>query len=341
MIWNAIGKSLEEKGYVKAMGNVSVADFYIRVNENKEMTICSIIRSMDGIYVTEEQIIETAKRLERKFLIEGYRDVQIMHIIVTDQVNSVDKLTEEGIKFWIIDIMTGRLMVFENQPDDYEGLCNIIECNLANGIAQSISESRKSAGKGLKNSALITVGLMIINVIIFLICELLGGSEDTNVMLHMGALDYEQVVGNGQYFRLISCMFLHFGYEHLINNMLSLGIVGSKVEKGLGKLNYILIYFASGLGGGVTSLIYHMSKGDHAICAGASGAIYGLFGAIIACSIKDKKVDVRMLFTFIILIILTGVGEGVDFAAHFGGLAIGFITTIVLNRENGSTIDLE
>lgn len=334
MLANAIGNNLENRGYTKAAGDVTVADFYVKINENREMTICSVIKNMDGVDVTADQIIETAKRLERKFLIEGYKNVEIMHIMLTDHEVDIKNLDNEKIKFWIVDMISTRLMIFENQPQDFEGLHNLIE-NWMNIDDDNRKKIEAAHNRRRTPFAFITVALIVINVVVFLFCEFAGGSEDASLMLNMGALNSWYVVEQGQYYRLITCMFLHFGFEHIFNNMFSLAIVGSQLEKSIGKLNFILIYLASGFAGSVTSLIYHMSQDDNAVSAGASGAIYGLFAAVIACAILNRSIDVRRIVICILIVLFTSTGEGVDVAAHIGGMVIGLIMTFVLvDRKN-------
>ncbi|MBR3645622.1 MAG: rhomboid family intramembrane serine protease [Lachnospiraceae bacterium] len=340
MLASAIGNNLENRGYTKAAGNVTIADFYVKINDNREMTICSVIKNMDGVDVTADQVVVTAQRLERKFLIEGYRNVEIMHIMLTDHEVDVRQMEDQNIKFWIVDMNKARLMIYENQPQEFEELHILIEKWLnIDDLSNRRIDFSKAASKATTSIAFVTIALIVINVIMFLFCELAGGSENTNLMLNMGALNYWYVVEQGQYYRLFTSMFLHFGIEHIFNNMFSLAIVGNVLEKSIGKLNFVLIYFASGFGGSVASIIYHMSQHDNAICAGASGAIYGLFGAVIACAIMDKSIDLRRIFICLMILLFTSTGESVDWAAHIGGMLVGFIMTLVL--VNGKNLRLE
>ena len=99
-----------------------------------------------------------------------------------------------------------------------------------------------------RSEALCTTVLIVINVAVFLILSILGNTEDVVFMLHHGAM-YEPLVTEGQeYYLLFTCMFLHFGITHLMNNMVMLGALGWNLEVEIGKIRFIIIYFISGLG---------------------------------------------------------------------------------------------
>lgn len=331
MIWDAISEKLMQQGYVQSSRDTRIAEFLIQVTEDKKMNICSIIKNVNGTHVVASQIVESAKQLERKFLLSGYRDVTVMHIIFTDRNEDVSKLEKENIQFWLVDMNALRLMIFENQPDDYCGLKNVIENAVRNYNYEDVVKKKKSYIT--KNMPFITIVLIAINVLIFLVCEKFGSTENTGFMIDMGALDYRLISENHEFYRIISCMFLHFGFAHLVNNMFTLGVVGVEIEKWLGHLRYLLIYFISGIGASVASLAYHNFFGEDVVSAGASGAIYGIFGALIVMIFKNRMSDTdkgRVIFV-IALLVLGSFQENVDFAAHIGGLVVGMITTFAMS----------
>ena len=115
--------------------------------------------------------------------------------------------------------------------------------------------------------------LMIgINVVIFIIMEFLGSTEDTGFMLQWGAACRPFIL-NGEWYRLFTSMFLHFGIEHLLNNMLVLFVLGSRLEQVIGKIKFLLIYLIGGVLGNVISLLIELRTQDFAVSAGASGAM--------------------------------------------------------------------
>lgn len=99
-----------------------------------------------------------------------------------------------------------------------------------------------------------TVLLILINTLIFLVVEFTGGSENGQHMLECGAAYAPLILEQGQWYRLFSSMFLHFGAPHLINNMLVLFVLGQRLEPVTGKIKFFLIYIFGGLGGNMLSL---------------------------------------------------------------------------------------
>ena len=92
----------------------------------------------------------------------------------------------------------------------------------------------------------VTVLLILANILVFTAVEFTGGSEDTMHMLQCGAA-YTPAIMQGEYYRIFTSMFLHFGPQHLGNNMLVLFVLGGRLERTVGKLKYLLIYLLGGM----------------------------------------------------------------------------------------------
>lgn len=186
-----------------------------------------------------------------------------------------------------------------------------------------------------EQKAVCTVGLIVINVGIFFILMLLGKSEDTMFLLEHGAMYEPYVIEGHEYYRLLTSMFLHFGIEHLMNNMVMLGALGWNLEMETGKIRFLLIYFLSGIGGNVFSLLMNQSAGRDVISAGASGAVFGLMGALVMVVIRNKghvgRLSKRGILVMVVLSLYFGLtSTGVDNMAHIGGLVCGFIIEAIL-----------
>ena len=139
------------------------------------------------------------------------------------------------------------------------------------------------------------------------------------------------------YYRIFTCMFLHFGITHLMNNMVMLGALGWNLELEIGKLRFIIIYFLSGIGGNILSLIAAISAGESAVSAGASGAVFGLMGALLYVVIANRgrlgQLSGRGMIFMVVLSLYFGLtSSGVDNMAHIGGLICGFIFAVILYR---------
>ena len=122
----------------------------------------------------------------------------------------------------------------------------------------------------------VTVGLILINIIVFLAVEFTGSSQNTMHMLDCGAAYTPMIIEGGEYYRLFTCMFLHFGIEHLLNNMLVLFVLGSRLERVIGKIKFLIIYIVGGLLGNVISVLVELKSMDFAVSAGASGAVFAV-----------------------------------------------------------------
>ena len=130
-------------------------------------------------------------------------------------------------------------------------------------------------------------------------------------------------------------MFLHFGISHLANNMLVLFFLGDNVERAVGHWKYLVIYLLSGLAGSGLSFAHAMLSGDYAVSAGASGAIFGVIGALFYIVARNRgrleDMTTRRLGFLIFISLYHGItGSGVDNYAHVGGLIGGILSALVL-----------
>ena len=187
--------------------------------------------------------------------------------------------------------------------------------------------------------AVCTVALIVINVAVFLILSAMGDTEDAVFMMNHGGMYEPLIVQEYEYYRLFTSMFLHFGMSHLLNNMVLLGALGWNLELETGKIKFLIIYLVSGLGGNLLSLYYDQSLplGERAVSAGASGAIFGLMGALLYVVIANRgrlgRLSGRGMLFMIALSLYYGLtSTGVDNWAHIGGLVCGFILSVILYR---------
>ncbi len=197
-------------------------------------------------------------------------------------------------------------------------------------------------GNGLKQYRiyLVTMVLIIVNALVFLLTEVTGGTDNTAHMVQWGASVPSLVREEGQWYRLFTSMFLHFGIQHLVNNMLILGVMGERLEVVAGHVRFLLIYLLSGLGGNVISLLFYTRKNENVVSAGASGAIFGLMGAVVYIMLRNKgrmqDLSLRRMAVMIVLSVYLGFTDGgVDNAAHLGGLACGFLAAVLFCSKKG------
>lgn len=178
---------------------------------------------------------------------------------------------------------------------------------------------------------IITYILIAINVLLFILLEMNGGSTTIETLIEFGAKYNTAIIIEGEWWRLISSMFLHIGFLHLLMNMLAILYLGSAVEKIFGNMRFLFIYFVAGIGGSIASFAFSTS-----ISAGASGAIFGLFGALLYFGVIHKRLFFQTMGSSILLIIAINLVIGltieeIDMAAHLGGLVAGFFASAVVN----------
>ena len=193
----------------------------------------------------------------------------------------------------------------------------------------------------------VTAGLILLNILVFLIVEFTGSSQNTMHMLDCGAAFTPMIIQGGEYYRLFTCMFLHFGIEHLLNNMLVLFVLGSRLEQVIGKIKFLLIYLIGGVLGNVISLLIELRTQDFAVSAGASGvesgasgrngasgAVFAVMGAMIYIVIRNKgwlgDLSMRQILVMAAFSLYFGFAStGVDNTAHVGGMVSGFLLAVI------------
>ncbi len=188
-----------------------------------------------------------------------------------------------------------------------------------------------------KKTPYITYIIMGICFIMFLIT---GMGNDTGVLIKYGA-NLDVLVKNGEYYRLLTSMFLHSGLLHLFFNMYALYIIGPQVESFFGKTKYLIIYLLSGISGSLLSVAFNVNT----VSVGASGAIFGLFGALLYFGYNYRGylgnvIKSQILPVVIINLIFGFISTGVDVAGHIGGLIGGIIVSSVLGSSDEKGIDI-
>lgn len=172
----------------------------------------------------------------------------------------------------------------------------------------------------------LTFLLIAVNAIVFFVDQSQG-----NRLIDMGAMS-GPAVAHGQTYRLFTSAFLHFGLPHLLVNMMSLYFMGTFTESVLGSFKTLIIYIASLLGSSLA--VYHFAFLQDTV--GASGAIFGLFGALFAIGLRAGSGG-RDLLRQAVPILLINLGltffvPGISIAGHLGGLITGFVFGLLLFR---------
>lgn len=212
---------------------------------------------------------------------------------------------------------------------------------------RSVRAPRTIFGGRPRTTPTVTYTLIAVNVLMYVVETAVPGIIDRFGGLGIGLLGPDgntyrypggtvpgfEVVGiaDGEWYRLITSAFLHsppgggFGITHILFNMWALWALGSQLELALGRARYLTLYTLSALGGSV--LAYAVAPENSGI--GASGAIFGLFGAFFVVA-KRMRGDTRgIVFLVLINLVITFAVPGISWQAHIGGLIIGFVLTAV------------
>lgn len=267
-------------------------------NEALENDICSKINC------DREKLIKVILISENKDSVE-----------IQNQLNNISNNISLQNNCIIIDLISRKIQISDNSMEP-----------IANQIASIMDQTTKNAkAHNTRENAIVTYTIIGINILMFILSAILSRSImdiNINVLVNLGA-KYNPAIEHGQWFRLVTCMFLHGGLIHIAANMYSLYCVGPMIENLYGKTKYIAIYLVSGIISSLFSFLFSPS-----VSIGASGAIFGLLGVVLVFAIKERKRVGKNFFmniaSVVALNLFIGLSvPGIDNFAHLGGLLSG------------------
>lgn len=272
----------------------------------------------------------------------NFEEVHLLSVLCTPDPDTVKELIAGFGEHWVVDLKEKRLLIYENQILTYLNLKELIEEALLYEdaeLAEAVHQQQIYRKVFRQNWC--TFALVLINVVIFAAMFIIGNFEDPEFMLDWGAMA-PFLVGDGVWeYRIFTSIFLHFDITHLANNMFMLLVMGFYLEKYMEKWKYLTIYLGAGVIGNVASLCYYIYHGDlYVVCAGASGAIFGITGAFLWLILHNRGwLDgiswKHMLFLIVLNIYLGFSDPSVGNVAHIGGLIGGFVIAMVLCHDRG------
>lgn len=252
-------------------------------------------------------------------------DVDVLTLLIGIEDDTMRMVCAQCQNVWIYQIAQNRLLIYENQPGDFWGLKELIE----KGSQTETFETK------VKKLPFVTIAIIIVNVVTFLILEILGDTENGLFIASHGGMHPNFILYSGQWWRIITAGFLHFGIEHLVNNMLIFACVGVRLERAIGHWKILFVYMLSEIGGGLLSYFMMLQTNDYAISAGASGAVFGIIGGMLWAVIWNKGklegLTTKGIAFMILLSLYFGfTAGGVDNWAHIGGMLTGFVATALI-----------
>lgn len=256
-----------------------------------------------------------------------------------DNVHLEEDLTFDNItcvKLKTLDELVKNNLITQKFPDIKKSLSFKEQgINLFMKITGDINKKTEKDAKQAEDifsrkEPIVTYTLIVINVIVFILMYFLGnGSEDTATLIAFGA-NNQYLVRAGQYYRLFTSTFIHIGILHLILNCYALYVIGPQIESFFGKIKFLYIYIGSAICASLLSICF----GNY-ISAGASGALFGLLGALLYFGYHYRlylgNVIKSQVIPLIILNLVLGfILSGVDNAAHIGGLIGGLFIAMAV-----------
>ena len=146
-----------------------------------------------------------------------------------------------------------------------------------------------------------------------------GGSTNRDVAIKYG-VQYQPLIRQGQYYRLFTAMFLHFGVYHLLFNMYALSAIGPAVDYVCGPVIFLIVYLGAGLSGNIATMILDGKRGSSSLSAGASGCIFGLLGACFVLAIAGYGFSMRSILTTLAINLIYGLSsKRINMMSHVGG----------------------
>ncbi len=341
-----ISAYLLQRGYTSIQSSIPQVKVFFRVDGALAMAVLL----MDGRNMIMSPDAYGAIKAKTLYMFQskGYTNIKLFSLFLTLNPMNFGVIGTREELSWIVDLSSGRLCIFDNQVADFDNLRAGLEMLLSEeGKENRLTLAGALSSFFLMSKAPVTLMLILINVIVFVFLSFLGSTTDSYFMMEHGALSLDRIFANYEWYRLFTAFFLHFGLEHLVANMLALWVFGERVERAVGKGRFLFLYIMSGFMGNASSLIIAYLSGSRAVSAGASGAVFGVIGALFAIVIKNRGKYGDLTGGRAVLLVLYSVfsgfvGEGIDNAAHIGGLVTGLLLGFMLYRiqETGKEVSM-
>ena len=361
--WSFINQLISEKGYRFISASTDQHEIWLENQSNRVDPIIRIKReNLDWANTMKRDrnmVLHNAEKI-RKFLSRKELTVKSIFISqyapVDDYTENLGSYTDGNYKKIMIDTMIFQTETMTESLVDLEGFLEF-SMNLSDRDYDSIKENEindlkqealtVSYQKQKQDEQIFTFGkpiftylLMAVQVLVFILLELRGGSQNPQTLIEFGA-KYNPLIMQGEWWRFFTPIFLHIGFTHLLLNTLSLYFVGLIVERIFGSIRFLVIYFFAGFIGSVASFILVPS-----ISAGASGAIFGLLGALLLFGILHPNLFFRTMGWNVIVIlginlVITFSAEAIDSAGHIGGLIGGFLAAAIVRLPKNRKLPIQ
>jgi rhomboid protease GluP len=311
---------------------------------DKEMkNIFSYLTKNQGFYMDQCKNLYTKR--ETWIALKKFPQGMFVVLITDDKNEDTDEkevreyLSKSGLSFSLNTIVLSNGEYIRNYGDNYSKVVidrknvRIVHCDQGlEGLGNVAVELLRKKEKNNMRNCGITISLISINIIIYIISAIMSDNFwdiSSSVLLILGG-KYGPLINDGEWWRILTCNFLHGGLIHIGMNMYSLYAIGPQIEEIFGKIKYVIIYTVAGISSSLLS--YYLAPNTLSI--GASGAIFGLLGALLSFAIKEKDRINKGAITNIVVIVAINLYIGttipnIDNYAHLGGFLGGIISSIL------------
>ena len=302
--------------------NLFMRDYYSNFHkENKWLGVLDLGEVILGVIVTSDSEEDINYREAKEYLAGAFDKPHILNSVV---LVSGEYINNSPNKNKLIFSLKDR---------------KILYCSETSKILIPIIEYMVKIDTSSKENLIkykLTYSLILINILIYIISAIKSKNFidiDIITLIELGA-KVNLLINEGQIFRFITSAFLHGGIIHIIFNMMALKIIGVQVEQVYGRKKYAVIYLASAIGS--SALSYILSP--QSISVGASGAVFGLLGAMFMFGYKNRKNIGKEYMINIIQVIILNIAIGltvpnIDNFGHIGGLIVGSLIAAVLFKR--------
>ena len=304
-------------------------DYYSNYhNKNKWIGLLDLDEVMVGVIVVKDSDEEVDFNEAREYLAKSLNKPFILNLIILTSGEYIN-YGESNYNKLIFSLKERKIIYCSNGSKAFIPIIDYIV---------NMDSKRKISFKEYK----VTYTIIILNILLYLI-EVIKSRNlidiDIYTLIQMGA-KVNVLINSGEIYRLLTSAFLHGGIIHIFFNMSALNIIGREVEAVYGSKRYIAIYVISALGGSVVSYLFK----PNSISVGASGAIFGLLGAMLIFGLKERdkigKQYMKNILETIGLNVIIGITiPNIDNFAHLGGLILGAITSFILFKKKNLKIN--
>lgn len=337
-MFREISYFLRTLGYIQLDTNLQEFTIFFQM-ENSFVNVIHVVDITENPYVKPDEYQHIVEKTEWQFRDRGLSEVHSLSFLICEDMERAEAFAKDIVFSWIL--CENRLFVPEDHAEDFYGIRRKLEAFLQDpripeeyeGNHVKYDLSGKQSYKSIKDRPLSNHFFVLVNIFVFTLCTFTG-----ELLYTSGVMGIESVIYREQWYRLFSSMFLHAGIDHLVSNLLILFFLGDIAERCLGHVKYFFLYLLAGLGGNLLSLWYSYRIGDHTNSLGASGAVFGMVGALLWLLIRNKGHLETMSIPKILFLIGYSAYYGilstnVDNMAHLGGLVTGFILCVILYRK--------